>query len=209
MVALWLVALSLPGLGACRDPDPEFPAGLGPLEENQAPWPAGDAPEALAVVSGERDGYAWAHARGWVHASVAETWAALQDPAVAVDRRRVDEWTVTGLAPTWDVAFLIHNVVHDVVTVEFDVEWQHGVVAGDTEAPEAVGARFDKTGGTEFIERMQGSVILVEDGDVTAVELQEHLEAILTGVEEVENYLLDLHADLVARVHDEPLPEHP
>lgn len=189
-----------------------FPPGLEPLEENRAPWPTGTQndpyPETIEVISGESDSYYWAHGRGFIQAPIEETWQALQDPEVNVDRRKVDSWSSSRMeVPNCEIAYVIHNRVDDVVTVEFDVTWCHGQVAGESGDPDIVGIRFQKTDGSDFIDSMLGSLVLYrKEKTVTAVEYIEHLDAIMVGTPEVENTIKDLHASAVAKVHDNPLP---
>lgn len=206
-----VLALLLP---ACLgDGTVEFPPGLAPLEENTAPWPQPEGddtyPETPSVVSGEGEDWAWVHLRGYVHGTVDETWAALQDPEVVLDRREVDEWSVTQLQEEgYDVSFSVHNIVHDVITIEFDVAWREGAVEGTLDDPQVVGVRFQKVEGTDFIELMEGSVTVYEvTEDATAIEIIEHLDA--TGTDPVEactSWMSDLYASVVARVAGDPLP---
>lgn len=190
-----------------------FPPGLEPIEENTAPWPQPEPgnpyPETLSLVSGETDTYAWTHARGYVHGSVQETWDALQEPEVVVDRRGVDAWDVTLEAEEgYDVAFTLHNEVYDIITIEFDMAWRQGAVAGSIDSPQAVGVRFMKVAGTSLIDIMEGSITVYEVEDHSAIELIEHLEAYSTGTEETEAWMTDIFASVVAWVAGDPLPTY-
>lgn len=195
----------------------EFPAGLEPLEDNRAPVPEGTDddpyPEELSLVSGhdETSDYGWAHAIGFAHADLRDTWAALQDPEVDIDRRRVQEWEVTeDYESGYDNSYLIHNVSHDIVTVTFDIAWRHGAVEGTADAPELVAIRWQKVEGTEFVTLLEGSALLepVDDG-VTQISLVEHLDSAGSGEEEdVEAYFTDLYASVLAWLAGEPLPTY-
>lgn len=208
-----LVSLALLTLTGCLAPSEiVFPPGLEPLEENTAPWPAAERgdpyPETLSMVSGEADAYAWTHARGYVHGSVSEVWDALQEPEVVVDRRGVDAWDVTlENVDGYDAAFTIHNEVYDIITIDFDLAWREGAVAGSIDDPQAVGVRFLKVAGTGLIEVMEGSITVYGmDSDLSAIELIEHLEAYSTGTAETESWMSDLFASVVAWVAGDPLP---
>jgi hypothetical protein len=210
-----LVWFGVPLIGvACqKSVETPFPAGLEPLEDNTAPLPqpvdGDDYPEVLEVVTGD-DEYAWIHARGYVKASVDDTWAAFQEPEVLVDRRGIDEWSFDPVAdPEFDYEVLLHYVINDIVTVEFDIEWRQGVAATEDDRVTSVAMRYQKVEGSSFIEMMQGSVLLLEAADgVTEVQLIEHLDAVQTGVEDVESYQRDLFASVVSFVHGEPLPTY-
>jgi len=192
---------------------PEFPAGLEPIEENTASWPAPDGddeyPEVLDLLTGEDGDGAFAHARGWIHAWPAEVWEALGDCTVLADQARLTEWSCDEEEPVYDVAIVVHNTVVDIITIDFDVRWDQGVVAGDEEAPEVVGVRFEKTEGSDLIDLMIGSVVLLEqDDDVTGVEIIERLDAATTGEDEVAAFVGDLYADLLAFVRGQDLPTY-
>lgn len=201
-------------LGCDSDEATEFPDGLAPLEESTAPAPDpidGDPfPEDVRFVVGTEDEYSWAHGRGFVHKPLSETWAAMRDPEVCVDRREVDEWSVENdIEKEYDFSYRIHNIVNDIITVEFDITWRQGVVEGDLDKPELVGARFQKTFGTTFIELLSGSVVArAKDENTTELEFVEHLRATGKGSETVQSYLRDYFASIVAKAHGKPLPTY-
>src|SRR5690606_15028493 len=104
------------------------------------------------------DGIVEIHARGYVHAPLAETRAALEDPEVGVDRREVSEWGVElGVEPEYEVSYVVHTIVHDIVTVEYALTWRHGS-AGEA----AAAVRWQKTEGSSLIQRLEGSIVLLE-----------------------------------------------
>jgi hypothetical protein len=202
------------GVGCWGNKDLTFPPGLEPLETNLAPWPEGTEddpwPETLELVSGEGD-LLWAHGRGYVHAPLPDTWEALRDPDVDVDRRRVASWTVSYDVPQdYDYCYRIHVVVEDIVTLEWDIDWHHGVVNGDLDDPEAVGVRFFKSEGSSLIDLQAGSIAAFSlDDTTTALELIEQLDAPATSEEDLTSYLQDFFDSIVAYVHGRPLPEYP
>ncbi|MCK6519814.1 hypothetical protein L6R49_00075 [Myxococcota bacterium] len=191
-----------------------YPEGLAPLAENTASAPAsteGDPwPEQLSVVSDGEAEPMWVHARGYIQAPVATVWAALATPEVVVDRRVVGEWTVQeDDPPRYDVGFLLHYLVFDVVTVEFDLQWDQAVVGGSAAAPTQVAARMTKVDGTVFISLMECSVLLVEVAEgVTEVQLVYQLESATGEIEPAAAYVTDLFGSLKAVAHGEPLPTY-
>ena len=202
--------LALLALSACHSDDGiDFPARLEPLEENRAPAPVGRSlfPESFEVVSGGDRDLWWAHGRGFVHAPVGVVWHHARDIEVCVDRREVESWTVTSdTVPDFDASYTIHNVVKDIITVEYDTTWVHEVQEGTVVHPERVVALWDKTAGTGFIDLLAGSLVLqpADDG-VTEVLMVQHMQAALRDDETIARYLRDYFADLVASVHGEPL----
>ncbi len=195
---------------ACCGGDMTTPArsGLEPLEaENRASWPAAtpdDAhPEAVAYATGSTDTYDWAHARGWVHADVAEVWSALQAPDVVYDRG-ANDWTATyQTRPEYAYSFRLHYTAGPpLLSVEYDVDWWEGVVEGTLDAPVEFAARYQKTSGTTFIQVMEGSVRgrSVAPG-VTSLEMIAHLKAAQSGAADARSGLNDIFLATVARVH--------
>jgi hypothetical protein len=208
MPGWWVIA-------ACGGSDgADVPTGaLAPLEDNRASWPDpvdGDPfPEVLSTVSGGDSELWWAHGRGYLHTGLDRAWEAALDPEVGVDRREVDEWSVSREPPgELDASYVVHNLVRDVLTVEFDLWWRHELQQGEPDAPELVIATWTKTKGTPFIDVLEGSLVLrpgPEEG-VVEVELVEHLKAALRDDETLVLFLEDFHASLLAAVHGRPLP---
>lgn len=208
-------ALSLAlGSGCFGNERTSFPEGLEPLEDNVAepPAPTDDdpTPEEISVASGSNDDHVWVHARAYVDAPLARTWEALKNPDACADRRKVAEYSVVwDVEPEYLYSFRIHNVVEDIITVEFDVTWRQGLAAGTSEDPEAVAIRYAKTWGTTFITRLEGSIVATRvDDETTELDMIEFLDAAGGGADAVTSYLTDLHASVVAVAHGRPLPEY-
>jgi hypothetical protein len=196
-------------LVACRHEEETFPAQLSPLEANRAEWPD-PSTEEVAVASGGDSELWWAHTRGYVHAPLEEVWEGLADPDVVVDRREVDVWEVTrDPLPEFERSWLVHHVVQDVITIDYDLTWAWEVQAGTPASPTKVVARWEKTAGTPFIDVLEGTLVLEplpEDPDVTGISAVEHLKAALRDDATIVQYLEDLHRSIVAASHGEPLP---
>lgn len=170
--------------------------------------PGNPHPENLSVESGNGD-YLWGVGRGYVRAPVARVYEALQDPDVTTDRRKVSSYTVTPNAePDYPSSYRVHNVVNDLITVEFDINWRLGPYAGAPESPTAYAGVYQKTQGTTYIEMMRGSVLVkhVEQG-VTEVQMVRHVKA-MQSASDLEQYLLDVFDNIVARVNGRPLPRY-
>ncbi len=204
---------------ACSAPETvETPiAGqLAPLEDvNLAPEIPVDgddlAPEGILFASGEReDGLYWAHAKANVHVALPTVWGCLQDVDTVVDRREVDEWTSEPSAePGFDHAVVIHNTVHDIITIDYDLLWLHERQGGSEDSPTDVIAVWQKTEGANVISLLQGSAVLTAEGDdVTRIELIEHLDATLRDEETIISYLTDLYDSVAACAHGRTLPEY-
>lgn len=173
------------GLGGClREEETPFPPGVEPWEASTAPAPDEEPgekyPEEVVFVTGEDDDYLWLHGRGYLHGDVAAAWAALSVPEAAVDRRGVTSYEIeSDVESGFDVSFAVHNVVEDIITLEFTNTWRQSVVDGDAEEPRVVAGVWQKTDGVSIIETLRGSVVLREtdERDRTEIELVEHLGA--------------------------------
>lgn len=192
----------------------DFPETLGLLEANRAPAIDGTAsdpwPETIVFASGKTDGRYWAHARAYVHADPSSVYQALQVPAVLVDRREIDAWTVAwDTVPAYDVSLTLQQTVDDVITVHYDTTWVLEVQDASGLGVTALAAQWDKTDGTPFIDLLAGSLVVrqVEAG-ISEVQMVTWLEAALRDETTLVSYLGDLHTDIVAEVHGEPLPAY-
>jgi len=209
-----VVALSL-GFGACGgDEVTAFNAGIEPLEPVTAPAPAarGDDmyPEVMTATSGVLQSHEWVHARAYVHAPLAQVYEALRDPDVTTDRRRVTEYSVTrDSEPEYPYSYRVRNIVRDIVTLTFDMDWRLASYEGTPESPTAVIAAYQKTWGSSFLSILRGSVIArtVAPG-VTSLEMVRHIRATAAGRNDAEEYLEDFFASVLARVHGRPLPRY-
>lgn len=207
--------LLLVGIPACfGEESTVFPPGLEPLEANTAPpiEPIdGDPyPEVLSFAKGQRRDHYFGHARAYVKADLATTWAALRTPEVSVDRRQVDEWTVDqGTDPAYAHSYVVHNVVRRVVTLRFDVSWRHDVARGTPEAPEVIAGAWQKTFGSTLIAELKGTLSAEEVAPgVTEVQLIQHLDALQGGADPIESFLNDYYQSLKAQAHGQPLPTY-
>ena len=122
----------------------------------------------------------------------------------------MQEWTSTpDVEDGYDVSFELANTSYDIVTVEFDIDWREGVVDGTVDAPTTVGLRWQKVAGTDLIKLLEGSAVLesVDDG-ATSVSFIEHLDTVGSDATDVEAYLTDLFASVLATSHGEALPTY-
>lgn len=193
----------------------EFPDGLEPLDENDLEPPMGTAddpyPEEYVLEGTHSGAYDLILGRGYIQAPLADVWAAYQNPAVGADRRTSPDWSSTPIeGSTYDASYVVHHITYDIVTVEWDVTWRHGLVEGTIEEPEIVAIRWQKTDGSTLIRTIEGSLVLrsVGDGDVTEVELAYHANATGASLDSYLQYMRDVYDDAVAVSHGQPLPEY-
>lgn len=191
-----------------------FPDGLEPLGENTLEGPGTPSdpyPEDYQVEGTSGGRFETVLGRGYIHAPLAQVWTAMRNPAVGADRRTSPEWTSSPLAEEgYDFSYAVQHVAHDIVTVEWEVTWRHGVVEGTVEAPELVAIRWQKTDGSTLLRVLEGSLVLrpVGDGSITELELVYHASATGGSLDAYMRYMRDIFDDAVAVTHGDPLPTY-
>jgi hypothetical protein len=192
-------------------------AGAAPIATmNVAEWPTvtpgAPPPETINVVTGTTGDISYAQGRGFVDATLLDTWAAMRVPDVCVDRRKVSSWTVTNdVDPTVAFSYAIHNVVNSTITVNFDNTWLHEATVGSQEAPQQVTARYQKTSGTSFIDLLEGSMVAspsAESPDATQIEIVQRIRATGQDAGTAAQMLRDYFASVVAQAHGAKLPTY-
>ena len=208
MLWLWIACV-----GSEKETPFEVSAGgrLEPIEELKLDAPPPNSTEQVAWISGDEGDYAWVHLRGFLATDLDGAWSALRQPEVFIDMREIDDYTIAEVDdPQYDYVYDVHNVVHDILTVEFDVQWRH---AGEYEEEilKRVGVRWQKVAGTPYIASLQGSVqIIPAQGTEQLVEVQviEHLTATLDQEDNAIQYVTDLYARWNAIINGDPLPTY-
>jgi hypothetical protein len=210
-LALALV-LALLG-GGCQDNvATPFPPGLEPFADGDVPGelPAPDG-EALETQTSS-DGMIRVYGRGRVLAPPGAVWTAEQVPEAMVARCNTSRHAVTpDTEPEHALSFLVHYVVDDVLTVEWDDQWRGDVVTGTADAPSLAMVKHQKIQGSDFIYLSEGSILLraTEDPDATELWFVEHLRAISGSIDQVVRGMRDNYDALVALVHDQMIPPCP
>jgi len=201
--------------GGCRgnSSTPFDPAvGFEPLEpvtDVSYPPPATSDPypEALQTTQGSIPAYDWAHGAAYVHAPIADVYAALQDPTV--DRIHGTDWVVNGATEAgFPITFAIdYSAGPTLLQVHWTIAYRGGVAAGTADAPQEVGMRFQKISGTNYIPIQTGSVDVFDAGDgVSELLFAWHLSAYGEGPDAASGGISDWFNGIVAKVHGQPLP---
>ncbi len=205
--------LVVAGLAGCQDDvSTPFPPGLEPLEDNRVPDATGAPKEELRSVQGRSGGTAQVHGRGYVFTDPARLWALTKDPQAMVARCRTNSQTVMlGDDPMYELDFVVHYVVNDIVTVEWDDQWRYGVVDGDPDDPMLGMIRHQKIQGSDFITLSEGTVqvLATDDPNLSELAFVEHLNAVTANANDVLEGMQDNYARLVALAHDLPRPSCP
>lgn len=202
------------GLGGCQDNvSTPFPPGLEPFADGDVPagLPAPEG-EQLQTMSSSSGGTIRAYGRGLILAPPAALWAASKQPEAMVARCNTTRYTVTpDTEPEHELSFLVHYVVDDFLTVEWDDQWRGDVVQGTAEAPALAMIKHQKVQGSDFIYLSEGSIELHATADPGATELWfvEHLHALSGSADQVLRGMRDNFDALAAVVREQPIPPCP
>jgi hypothetical protein len=194
-------------LGCQDDIKTPFPPGLEPLEANVVPaQPDGPFAEGLRVVT-DGAGTIEVYARGFVTVPFATMWAAAQAPEPNVSTCATSEHMVTvGNETQYDFSFLIHYIVYDVLTVQWDDQWRFGLIEDDFGM-----IRHQKVQGSDFITLSEGTiqVLATTDPDVSELAFVEHLDAVSATTADVVQGVQHNYDSLMATAHGNPIPPCP
>jgi hypothetical protein len=211
------MVLGLLATAACGNSNApaDFPLSVGftPLEpiSDLAIFPATTA-QGLGPIKAmpSFSGHYVSHARGYVAAPLAKVYLALHDPAASYIHNLNGAPHFAGPpslnVEPFPVSFRLHYLDPNepaVGDVLFDVTYRAGPLEGTEEAPIAIGERYQKTWGTDYIRVMSGSLratAVVGAPELTAVELEAWLDATTQGQSNCDGTLTDLFGDLVATV---------
>jgi hypothetical protein len=193
---------------ACQDNvSTPFPPGLEPFEDNKvAAQPDGPFVEKLRTATDDK-GYIRVYGRGFVLAPPSELWAAAKHWEPNVSVCKTDEQHVTDANdPAYEYSFLVHYVVNDILTVEWDDQWRFGTI------DETLGMiRHQKVQGSDFIDLSEGTIQVLSTSDPNVSELAfvEHLDATQATTGDVLQGVQHNYDALVATVHGTPIPPCP
>ena len=195
-------------LVACGGKELSLPDDLKPLEAVTVDC-AGD--DEIVVETEDREDYAMAQACGLLSVNLDTAYAAMTTPSVTVDAREVTTWEKEPLDCDFDDCYRIHNIVEDLVTVEFYMDWGHGATGGTEEEVTQTNSRWLKSEGSDFIDLEEGSAELtVEAEGVTRIEIVHRLKSYSPGedTERTRNFVQDLFDRLSAEAKGEPYPTY-
>ena len=202
------LATSLLVLAGCQDNvATPFPPGLEPLDDNQVE-DSNQITEGLRhkTVSG---GPINLHGRGYVLTSPAALWALTKQPAAMIARCSTTEQSVTfDTDGAYELSFVVHYIVRDILTVEWDDQWRYGIIEGSVDDPVLGMIRHQKTQGSDFIDVSEGTIQVhaTEDPEVSELAFVEHLDAVSGTADDVLAGMQNNYDALVALAHGAAIP---
>jgi hypothetical protein len=202
------VVVLVAALAGCQDNvATPFPPGLEPFEDQGVPArPDGPFVETLRTESQNASTIS-VHARGFVLVDIETLWAAAMAPEPNVSECKTTSHAVmVGNEPQYDYSFLVHYVVDDILTVEWDDQWRFGRITDDLGM-----IKHQKVQGSDFITLSEGTiqVVTTEDPGVSELLFVEHLDAIMADTGDVVAAMQHNYDALVAVAHGNPIPPCP
>lgn len=184
-----------------------FPEGLEPLEDNKVPaQEGGPFVEELRVMSTNSD-MIRVYARGFVQVPIDAMWEASKNPDANVSPCSTSSHTFdVANEPQYEFSFLIHYIVNDILTVEWDDQWRFGRIT-----PELGMIKHQKVQGSDFISLNEGTIQVLATSDPAVSELSfvEHLDAIQATPADVVEGVQHNYDALVAVAHGTTIPACP
>jgi hypothetical protein len=196
-------------VGCQDDISTPFPEGLEPFDDDAEPAALdGTVVEALTTRSTDDD-FIRVYGRGFIFIPPAELYTIAHDPAVMFAACSTTTQTVElANEPQYELSFLVHYFVDDILDVEWDDQWRGDVVIGSLDAPELVMIKHQKIQGSDFISLSEGTVQLLATADPAITELRfvEHLDALMAGEGDVTAGMQSNYDRLLAVAHGSPIP---
>ncbi|MBL9012981.1 MAG: hypothetical protein JNL83_02325 [Myxococcales bacterium] len=206
-----MAVLALALCAGCQDDiTTPFPEGLEPLEDNPIP-PDDSRAEELRLEASTVD-HIRIYGRGYVHAPPAVVWSATKDPEVMAAVCHTTSHAITlGAEPgseAYELAYVVHYYVDDILDVEWDDAWRYGTIAGAPDAPTRGMIKHQKIAGSDFVSLSAGTIeiLATDDPDVTELSFVEHLDAIQASSYDVAVSVKHNFDTIVATVHERPVP---
>lgn len=217
MKYLIATAALLVSAGCQDDIATPFPVGLEPLEDNLVPvQQGGDKLEMLRTTSTNVASEIAIYGRGYVLVAPTVVWPASKVPEANFAACSTNEQMVMPNNDTaYEYSFLVHYVVNNILTVEWDDQWRWGTIqdgTGSGSDAEFFGmVKHQKTQGSSFIELSEGTMEVTATDDPTVAELAfvEHLKAAGGSVDDVMKGVQHHYDSIVAVAHGNPIPACP
>jgi hypothetical protein len=204
------LVVSLLFAAGCQDNvSTPFPPGLEPFSDADVP---GDIDVERAEVLNQvsmNDGMIRVYGRGVVLAPPSELWRVAKIPEGMIARCNTTQQTITaGNEPDHELSFLVHYLVDDILTVEWDDQWRGDLIARDDDPSLFAMIKHQKVQGSDFIDVSEGSVQIrtTDDPEVSELWFVEHLDAISGSSDQVAGGMQDNYDALVELVHGRSIP---
>ncbi len=202
------VLLALLAIGCQDDVSTPFPPGLEPLDDDAGPRDLdGTVVEHLTTFS-EKPDIIRVYGRGFIFAPLDTVYTAAHDPQVMIAAcSTTTQGVMFGNDPAYELSFLVHYFVDDILDVEWDDQWRGGTIdlGGGSQM---IMIEHQKIQGSDFITLSEGTVELfpTDDPAITEVRFVEHLDAVSASEGDVIDGMQSNYDRLLAVAHGNPIP---
>ncbi len=199
MKAVVVIAL----VGCQDDISTPFPPGLEPFSDDGEPAMLDGTIAEQLVTSTDDSDFVRAYGRSFIFAPPATVYAAAHDPQVMIATCSTTTQTITPANEDYDLSYLVHYYVDDILDVEWDDQWR-----GETVTGELTMIKHQKIQGSDFITLSEGTIELLAtaDSEVTEVRFVEHLDAVSAGTGDLVDGMQSNYDRLLAASHSNPIP---
>lgn len=186
-----------------------FPPGLEPFSDNDVPGELPDDRVEMLRTKSSNAGMIRVYGRGFVLAPPSELWRVAMVPEGMIARCNTTTQTIMlGNEPEHELSFLVHYLVDDILTVEWDDQWRGGRITDESDPSLFAMIKHQKVQGSDFIDISEGSVQIraTDDPEVSELWFVEHLKAISGSADDVGGGMQDNYDALVELAHGRPIP---
>ncbi|HEU0031134.1 MAG TPA: hypothetical protein VFQ53_10915 [Kofleriaceae bacterium] len=200
-------------LAGCQDDiSTPFPAGLEPFDDDAKTLDLADTRDEMLHARTTDSDMIRVYGRGFVLAAPAVVYGVAHDPAVMIATCSTTSQTVTpDNDPAYELSFVVHYFVDNIVNVEWDDQWRGAVVDGTLDAPALAMIKHQKIQGSDFITTSEGTieVLATDDPAITELRFVEHLDAVGGTPDDVVGGMQHNFDALVAVSHGGAIPACP
>jgi hypothetical protein len=200
-------------IAACQDTiTTPFPPGLEPFEDDAEPLSLDGTVAEVLRTRARQDDRIRVYGRAYIFQPPGVVYATAHDPEVMVARCKTTSQTwIYRNEPEYDLSFLVHYFVDDILNVEWDDQWRGDVIAGELATPEHVMIKHQKVRGSDFIRLSQGTIAMLatDDPQITELRFVEHLDAVRATAGDVTAGMQHNYDALRAVAHGGTIPACP
>ena len=205
-----LVVSILFAIGCQDSVSTPFPPGLEPFSDSDVPGGLSDERVEVLRTSSSNDGMIRVYGRGFVLAPPDVLWRAAMMPDGMVARCNTTQRTfMLANEPEHELSFLVHYVVDDILTVEWDDQWRGDALALEGDASLFAMVKHQKIAGQRLhrpLARAAPRSARPTTRRSASCAFVEHLDAISGSADDVTGGMQDNYDALVELAHDRPIP---
>lgn len=154
--------------------------------------------DGVRLEKGNAGGFLFGRGGRCIHRPIRDVWAtALNQPLMVWVDVSESSYEQGAAPPKTTLFFNVHYIVHNFITVKWDMNWFHTVQVGSVQAPEKILINYKKVSGTSHISYWEGSIILERVNDeITSFAMANQISASRTSEDDAEGAVRDVYGKL-------------